>query len=365
MRIQDLSQYLEELAPLAVQEDYDNSGLLVGHPSTEIKGVLISLDVTEEVVQEAIDKGCNLIVAHHPLIFRGLKKLNGSNYVERTLLLAIKNDIAIYAIHTNLDNVKGGVNYKIAEKLGLRKVRILAPKSGQLLHLTVFVPQGGSSADVLRALHKAGAGNIGEYKDCSFQVGGVGSFRPGTSANPTIGNIGALEQVEENRIEVILPAYRKSAVLRAMKEAHPYEEVAYYLEPLENLHQEIGSGAFGELEREMNPEEFLAYLKEKMNLKVIRYTPVNKSVRRIAVCGGSGSFLLRTAMAQGADVFVTADFKYHEFFDAEGRIMIADIGHFESEVFTKDLLYEIISKKITNFATCLSEVVTNPINYYF
>ena len=365
MKIKEVTAYLEQLAPLQLQEDYDNCGLLIGHPDTEVTGVLVSLDVTEEVVQEAVRKGWNLIVAHHPLIFRGLKRLNGTDHVERTAISAIKNDVGIYAIHTNLDNVVNGVNYKIAEKLGLKQVSILKKKKNTLLKLTVFVPEGEATARVLAALHKAGAGEIGNYSDCSFRTTGIGSFRPEEDANPVIGRRGALEEVEENRVEVILPAYLKNPVLRAMQAAHPYEEVAYYLHALENENQEAGSGAVGFLPEAMSVEDFLPYLKQHMNLSVIRFTPVSKMIRKVAVCGGSGSFLLGDALAAGADAFITSDYKYHEFFGAEGRILIADIGHFESEVFTKDLLVEIISKKITTFATCLSEVNTNPVNYYY
>lgn len=364
MKIKELASYLEQLAPLPYQEDYDNSGLIIGDPEAELQGVLVTLDVTEDVIREAVSKGCNLVVAHHPLIFRGLKKLNGRNYVERSVILAIKHDVAVYAIHTNLDNVVNGVNFKIAEKLGLRNVRILRKKKDTLLKLTVFVPEE-NSGDLLAGLHKAGAGNIGNYSDCSYQVSGTGRFRPNEAANPFIGSKGALEEVRELRIEVILPAHLKNQVLNAMYASHPYEEVAYYLHELENDNQEAGSGAVGLLPEEMTPEAFLAHLKNSMNLQVIRFTPVRKTIRKVAVCGGVGSFLLADALRAGADAFVTADYKYHEFFDAEGRILIADIGHFESEVFTKDLLVEIISKKITNFATCLSEVNTNPVNYYY
>jgi dinuclear metal center YbgI/SA1388 family protein len=364
MIIKEVTSYLEQLAPLNFQEDYDNSGLIIGDAQSELKGVLVTLDVTEEVIQEAISKGCNLVVAHHPLIFRGLKKLNGKNYVERSVILAIKNDIAIYAIHTNLDNVVNGVNFKIAEKLGLSDVQILRKKKGTLLKLTVFVPL--ESADKLLAeLHKAGAGNIGNYSDCSFKSEGIGSFKPNQAANPVIGEVGKAEEVTEYRIEVILPVNLRAKVLNAMYAAHPYEEVAYYLQELENENQEVGSGAVGLLPVEMNEMEFLAHLKKSMNLDVIKFTSAEKTIRKVAVCGGVGSFLLGDARANGADAFVTADYKYHEFFDAEGSILIADIGHFESEVFTKDLLVEILSKKITNFAPHLSEVNTNPVNYYY
>lgn len=364
MKIKDITSYLEELAPLNFQEDYDNSGLIIGDSQVELTGVLVTLDVTEEVISEAIKKGCNLIVAHHPLIFKGLKKLNGKNYVERSAILAIKNDIAIYAIHTNLDNVVNGVNFKIAEKLGLSDVKILRKKKGILLKLTVFVPVE-SSEKLLGELHKAGAGKIGNYSECSFKSEGVGAFMPNQVANPVIGERGKLEEVKENRVEVILPANVKAKVLNAMFAVHPYEEVAYYLQELENDNQEVGSGAVGFLPSEMNESEFLGHLKKSMNLEVIKFTSAGKSIKKVAVCGGVGSFLLGDAKVAGADVFVTADYKYHEFFDAEGGIMIADIGHFESEVFTKDLIVEILSKKFTNFAPHLSEVNTNPVNYYY
>lgn len=364
MKIRELTAVLEQLAPVQYQEDYDNAGLIIGDPETELQGVLVTLDVTEEVIREAVSKGCNLVVAHHPLIFRGLKKLNGKNYVERSVILAIKNDVAVYAIHTNLDNVMNGVNFKIAEKLGLRNVKILRKKKGTLLKLTVFVPEE-NAGDLLAALHKAGAGNIGNYSDCSFKTSGTGRFRPNEAANPAIGSKGALEEVQESRVEVMFPVHLKNQVLNDMYASHPYEEVAFYLHELENDNQEVGSGAIGLLPQEMTQEAFLAHLKSSMNLPLIKFTSTPKNIRKVAVCGGVGSFLLGDALRAGADAFVTADYKYHEFFDAEGRILIADIGHFESEVFTKDLLVEIISKKITTFATCLSEVDTNPVNYYY
>lgn len=364
-KIREITSYLENIAPLAYQEDYDNSGLLTGNPDTEVSNVLISLDCTENVVQEAIDTRCNLIIAHHPIIFRGLKSLTGKNYIERTIIKAIKNDIAIYAIHTNLDNVQVGVNQKIAAQLGLQNTKILLPKKQTLSKLTTFIPKEATEK-VLQALHDAGAGNIGNYQNCSFSTEGTGTFRPNELANPTIGQVLKQEQVHENRVELIFPSSLKNKILSALKSSHPYEEVAYYLHALENTNQEIGSGMIGTLENEMGEQDFLGYLKEKMQLQMIRFTPLplGKKIGKVAVCGGSGSFLLREAIAQGAQAFVTADFKYHEFFDAENRILIADIGHYESEVFTKDLLHDILKKKFTSFALCLSKTVTNPIRYF-
>lgn len=360
--IKDVTNYLESWAPRAYQEDYDNSGLLTGNPSDPVNAILVTLDCIESVVDEAIATGCNLIVAHHPIIFRGLKKITGQNYVERTIIKAIKSDIAIYAIHTNLDNVHTGVNKKIAERIGLKNTRILLPKKETLTKLVTFAPKE-NSGDVLNALHKAGAGNIGNYKNCSFKVVGEGSFMPNEKANPHIGQTNQLERVEEDRIEVIFPSYLSSAIISALRKSHPYEEVAYYLTSLENENQEVGAGMIGELDEALEPSNFLAHIKKTMSTGCIRYTQVNQKIKRVVVCGGSGSFLLSMAKAAGAQAFVTADFKYHEFFDAEGKIMIADIGHYESEQFTKDLLVEVLKEKFTTFASNFSKTVTNPISY--
>ena len=363
-QIRHLTTYLETIAPLAYQESYDNVGLLVGDPNTEIKGVLVTLDTTEAVIDEAIAKGCNVIVAHHPIVFKGLKKLNGKTYVERTVIKAIRHDVAIYAAHTNLDNVTGGVNFKIAEKLNLQNVRILTPKSQVLSKLVTFVPVADTQR-VLDALYEAGAGQIGEYKNCSFRVNGTGTYQPGENTHPAIGEVGEYHEETENRIEVILPTHQQGHLLAALRQAHPYEEVAYYLSTLDNQHQEVGSGAVGELTEPIDNKSWLSYLKEKMNLQLIRYTPLpDHPIKRVAVCGGVGSFLLPDAIRAGADVFVTADYKYHEFFDADGRITICDIGHYESEVFTKELICGHLAKKFTTFAVILSETETNPVRYF-
>jgi dinuclear metal center YbgI/SA1388 family protein len=362
--IKEVIQELEKIAPLAYQESYDNAGLLVGSGATEVSGVLFTLDVTEKVVEEAIEKQCNLIVAHHPLIFKGLKKLNGNNYVERTVIKAIKNEIAIYAIHTNLDHVEKGVNWKIAERLGLENVRVLAPKKNLLIKLAFFAPLNNTKF-ILDALFAAGAGKIGQYENCSFRTEGTGTFLPSEMAHPAIGSTGKLEEVQEHRIEVMFPAHMQMQILSALRQAHPYEEVAYYLTPLENENQEVGAGAIGELPNALDPDDFLSMLKEKMQLTVIKHTAAGGStIKRVAVCGGAGSFLLSNAIRSQADVFITSDYKYHEYFDAENKVMICDIGHYESEVFTKDLLYTYLSGKFSNFALCLSEVNTNPVQYF-
>jgi dinuclear metal center YbgI/SA1388 family protein len=363
--IQSVTAHLEALAPLTYQESYDNAGLLVGDPGAPVRGILVTLDCTEAVVEEAIRRGCNLIVAHHPIVFKGLKKLNGRTYVERTVLRAIRADVAIYAAHTNLDHVTPGVNHHLAGTLGLANVRILSPKKGLLQKLTTFVPTEATQP-VLDALYAAGAGQVGAYQNCSFRSEGTGTFRPTEGTRPAIGQVGTDEEVREDRVEVLLPAHRAGAVLRALRAAHPYEEVAYYLSALENEYQDVGAGAIGELPEPLDEALFLAHLRDRLGLRVVRHTPLReRPVRRVAVCGGAGSFLLAEARRQGADAFVTADFKYHEFFDAEGELVICDVGHYESEVGTKELLRKYLSEKFPTFATLLSETDTNPVRYFF
>lgn len=363
-KISDILHTLESWAPKSYQESYDNSGLLTGNPNDELKGILVTLDCTEEIIEEALKKGANLVVAHHPIIFSGLKKLTGSNYVERTIIKAIKHDIAIYALHTNLDNVHHGVNAMIAKKIGLQHLKILVPKTEILQKLEFFVPIEHTQT-VLTAIHEAGAGTIGNYTNCSFKVNGIGTFQPTELANPTIGKKGAQEQVNEDRVEVLFPSHLQQGILAAMKSAHPYEEVPYSITRLQNSHQEVGSGMIGELPSPLSVQDFLQHLKASMQLNTIKYTAFQReTIQKVAVCGGSGSFLLKAAMAQKADVFVTSDFKYHEYFDGEGKTMIADIGHYESEVFTKDLIGTFLSEKFTNIATYLSEVNTNPVKYF-
>ena len=365
MVIKDIIDVLEKIAPPSYQEDYDNSGLLTGHPSLEVTNALICLDCTEGIIDEAIAKQCNLVIAHHPIIFKGLKRLNGNNYVERTIIKAIQNNIAIYAIHTNLDNVLNkGVNAKIAEKLGLKNLKILAPSTGKLAKLVTFVPKENAEG-VRNAVFESGAGNIGNYDSCSFNTEGKGSFRGNEDSNPVKGDKGILHFENEVRIETIFPVHLKNKVVAALIQAHPYEEVAYDIFLLENEWDRVGSGIIGELNHPMEVNSFLTLLKKNMNLSVIKFTSNTKPVKKIAVCGGSGSFLLKNALNAGADAFITSDFKYHEFFDAEGKLMICDVGHYESEQFTSELIIEIIRKKIPNFAPILAETNTNPVNYYY
>ncbi|MDX1653443.1 MAG: Nif3-like dinuclear metal center hexameric protein [Brumimicrobium sp.] len=363
LKIKDITRYLESLAPLSSQESYDNSGLLVGDSSQKVKGILLTLDCTEDIVEEAIRKNLNLIVAHHPIVFKGLKKINGKNYVERTVIKAIKNDVAIYAIHTNLDNYRWGVNFEIGKRIGLKNMSVLQPKVNTLKKLIVFCPSEDKDK-VLKAMFGAGAGNIGNYSACSFETEGTGAFLPEEHANPAKGSIGKRESVDEMRLEVIF-SHAESAIIEAMKSAHPYEEPAYDIVPLGNENAYEGSGMIGELEKPVETRTFLSDLKKTFGCGVIRHTSlVNKTIRKVAFCGGSGSFLLPQAKAAGADIFITGDFKYHEFFDAEEKIIIADIGHYESEQFTPHLIHDVLKKKFINFAVHLSEVNTNPINYF-
>ncbi len=363
MRISSIIEYLESFAPISLQEDYDNAGLLVGSKQDECTGIITTLDVTEELVLEAVKKNCNLIVAHHPIIFRGLKKLNGSNYVERTVISAIKNNIAVYAIHTNLDNVISGVNKKIAEKLQLQDLQVLSPKENILKKLVTFSPK--KNAEELRnVLFKTG-GKLGNYTECSFNVEGSGTFKAGDGAVPYVGEIGKRHEENETRIEIIFESYLQKEMIKNLKEAHPYEEVAYDIYPLNNQIDGTGSGLIGNLNQPASELELLSILKLEFNLDVIRHSPfVNKNIKKIAVCGGAGSFLISTAIASGADAYITSDVKYHEFFDADSKILLADIGHFESEQFTIDLLADILKQKFLNFAVLKTEVKTNPVNYY-
>ncbi|HAS59107.1 MULTISPECIES: Nif3-like dinuclear metal center hexameric protein [unclassified Algoriphagus] len=362
-KIGEVISFLEKLAPPAYQESYDNATLITGNRNWDLTGIICSLDCAEEVIQEAISAGANMVVAHHPIVFKGLKSLTGKNYVERTIIKAIKHDIAIYAIHTNLDHVAHGVNKRISDKLGLLNTKILQPKKQLLNKLVFFVPEEHKNK-VLDAVYEAGAGQIGEYKDCSFQVKGMGTFTPSEDANPFLGQRGAPQYEAEIRAEVILPAFLSNKIISAMKKAHPYEEVAYYLSALENENQEVGAGMFGELENPMTAEEFLDYLKEKMKLKIVKHTAlVKEKIKKVAVCGGAGIFLLGDAKRKGADVFITADVKYHEFFDADGSLILCDIGHYESEIFTKELLGELLSQNFPNIALYLTKVVTNPTSY--
>jgi dinuclear metal center YbgI/SA1388 family protein len=364
MKIHDIAFFLESIAPLSLQENYDNAGLITGSPDWECTGVITALDATEEVVREAIEKKHNLIVAHHPIVFGGLKKINGKNYVEKTVITAIKNDIAIYAMHTNLDNLAHGVNGRMADLLGLTNRFILQPKPGALKKLYFFVPTAYADS-VRNAVFAAGAGHIGNYSECSFNTTGKGTFRPEEGSDPFMGKQGERHSGEETRIEVVFPGWLEKAVCSAMTTAHPYEEVAYDVVSLENRQGLAGSGLYGDLLRDYGENELLALLKEKFGLCLIRHTPLTgKKVRKLALCGGAGSFLIGAAIAAGAQFYISSDIKYHEFFEANSRLVIADIGHYESEQFTIDLLFDLLREKFPTFAVLKTGVKTNPVHYF-
>jgi len=364
MTIKTIITHLETYAPLSYQESYDNAGLIIGSPAWPCSGALICLDATEAVIKEAVARKCNLVIAHHPVIFKGLKKITGKNYVEKAIINAIKNDVAIYAIHTNLDNVQSGVNGKMADRLGLVNRSVLQTKAGTLKKLITFVPLD-QVEQVRDALFKAGGGHIGNYSECSFSAEGTGTFKAGEHTKPFAGKPGERHDEKEIKIEVIFPAYLQDALTAAMITAHPYEEAAYDVIELVNRHSGVGSGLIGELENPVPENDFLEFLQQRFDLKYLRHSPLfGKPLKKVAVCGGAGSFLLPDALAGNADIFVTADLKYHEFFDANDRIVIADIGHYESEQFTIELISELLKKLFPTFAVLKTELNTNPVHYF-
>jgi len=363
MILSEITSYLKLMFPLALQENYDNSGLLVGLDGTEISGALICLDVTEAILDEAVEKGCNLVISHHPLIFSGLKSLTGRTETERMVMRAIKENIAIFALHTNLDNHHEGVNHYLCQKLGIQNAEILRPVSGMLRKLVTFCPV--SHANYVReALFNAGAGHIGNYDQCSFNSSGEGTFRALEGATPFVGEPGKLHTEPELRIETIFPAYLENALVDALKMAHPYEEVAFDIYPLTNPNSRIGAGMIGDLPNKVDAGDFLFSVKNIFQTGCIRHTELkNKKIQRVAVCGGSGSFLIKDAINCGADIYITGDIKYHDFFLPENKMILADIGHYESEQFTKELIYTLLKKKFTTFALFISGTNTNPVNY--
>ena len=364
MSIHDIINALNFFADPSLQEDYDNAGLITGNKNWACSGALVCLDATEAVIQEAIDKKINLVIAHHPIVFKGLKKINGNNYVERALILAIKNDIALFAIHTNLDNVIHGVNGKIADILSLQNRQILAPKKALLQQLSVFVPIAHKEK-LLNALFAAGAGSIGNYSECSFSVVGEGSFKAMEGSTPFVGNMGERHLEVEEKIDVIFPAWKQHNIVQAMKTNHPYEEVAYNIYNLDNVYAETGSGMVGNLPEKTDEAAFFKKIQQLFQIPVIKHSPFrNKPIQKVALCGGAGSFLTRAAISAGADVYLTGDLKYHEFFDADQQLVLADIGHYESEQYTIELLFDFLRGKFPNFAVLKTSVNTNPVCYF-
>ena len=364
MQLRTIIDALERWAPRELQESYDNCGLQVGDPSAEITSVLVCLDCTPAVVDEAVAKGCQLIISHHPVIFKGLKSMAGNGYVQRTLRAALKHGVALYAIHTNLDNVVDGVNGEIAERLELKALHVLDPKPDQLRKLSVFVPLAHAAA-LRDALFEAGAGKVGKYDECSFNTDGTGTFRAGAGTTPYVGKVGVQHSEPETRVEVVYTASQERPILAAMRAAHPYEEVAYDMVPLLNSNQNTGSGMVGEWGQGLAETEFLALLKKTFKLTALRHTELlGKPIRRVALCGGSGAFLLGKAKAEGVDAYITGDVKYHDFFEADGEVLLVDIGHYGSEQFTMDLIQRRLGELFPTFAVRLTENVTDPIYHY-
>ena len=363
-KIKDIINHLEQIAPPAYQESYDNTGLVVGDMRAMVTGILICLDVTEAVLKEAQAQNCNLIIAHHPIIFQPIKKLTPSSSIEKCIIQAIQQDLAIYIMHTNLDNIAQGVNKRLSQCLDLQELTILLPKRGTLSKLTTFVPQSAIQ-EVLQALYLAGAGHIGNYTHCSFVSTGTGSFKPTPAAHPYIGNHDQVQKLTEHRAEVVFPNHLTPSIIASLKQAHPYEEVAYYIQKLENEHAEVGAGMIGVLSTALSSESFLGHLKNNMQLGCIRHSlPITRPIRKVAVCGGSGSFLLQAALRQQADAFVTADMKYHDFLNAEGHILAVDIGHYESEIITKNLIYDLLAETFVGIFLLKCKTITNPVYYY-
>ena len=365
MNVKDVAAKLGNLFPLQEAEDFDNVGLLCGNLEREVSGILICHDALENVVEEAISRNVNFIVAFHPIIFSGLKSITGKNYVEKSVLKALENKIAIYAIHTSFDNDYFGVNFEICETLGLKNQKILMPKNSSLKQLQVYVPKEYSD-NLKEALFTAGAGNIGFYDECSFKISGEGTFRPQSGSNPFSGKIDERENADEDIISVIFEDYKLSKILAAMKSVHPYEEVAHQIINLENENQYSGLGRFGELEVALDTEDFLKLVKEKFNLKVIKHTEIsNKKIKKVGVLGGSGASGIAAALQNNCDAYLTGDLKYHDFFAVEDKMLLCDIGHFESEQYIVSQLFEKLSQNFTIFAILKSEENTNPIKYFF
>jgi len=364
MTISDVLSIIEKRWPPKMAENFDNVGLLCGIQSRKLTGILICHDALECVIDEAIEKNCNFVLCFHPIIFNGIKSLTGKNYVERSIIKAIENKIAIYALHTSMDNDRFGVSYIMCKKLGIENPKVLIPKENQLSYISIFIPKG-SEKQVEEAVFSAGAGQIGNYDKCRFSLEGEGSFRPLKGANPSIGSISKRELVKEVQLSFIFESYKKNDILSSIKKSHPYEEISYQIYNLDNDNHYEGLGQYGELKNPMEEKDFLNLLKNLFNLKIIRHSKtLNKKISKIGFLGGSGAFGIKRAISVGCDIYISGDFKYHDFFLAENKIILADIGHFESEQFVVEYLREFLSEKITNFATLVTSKKTNPVNYF-
>lgn len=363
MKIHQIIQILEKWAPLHYAEDFDNVGLLVGNPKDEVGGVLVTHDCLEEVVDEAIERNCNLIVCFHPILFKGLKRFTGNSHVVRAVRKAIKNDVVIYAIHTALDNQAYGVSFGLSQALGLTNTSVLLPKENTLKKLNYYVPKA-QAEHVRNALFAAGAGKLGNYDECSFSSGGEGSFRPSQNSTPYVGKKGERHIEDELQIQMVFQKHLASQIIEALLSCHPYEEVAYEITSIENSNPNLGMGMIGDLPKSMKPSSFLDFVKKTLGTPTLRHSHLGaNTIERVAVLGGSGSFAIQAAKSKKADAYITADLKYHDFYEGNQRFLLVDAGHYETEQHTKKLILNHLTEKLPNFAILLSEVDTNPIKY--
>ena len=363
MIVKDVIDHLDEFAPLCYAEEFDNVGLIIGDYNQKVKGILVTLDSTEIVVEEAIKKKCNLIISFHPIIFNDLKSITKKNYVDRVIHKAIKNDIAIVAIHTALDNSIIGVNSTICKRLKIKDSKILIPKEKTIKKLTTYIPY--KNVERLKSeIFKIGGGSIGKYENCSFSYEGMGSFKGNEQSSPKIGEKLKFTEVKEICVNITFLKHLEQRIINVLKDNHPYEEIAYEIITLDNYNQNIGMGMIGNLDKPMQENNFISFVKKQMKSSSIKHSKrLGKKIQKVAVLGGSGSFGIENAINSGADAYVTSDLKYHDYFRAEDKLLLLDIGHYESEQFTKKLMFDFLTKKIPNFAIVLSKTNTNPIKY--
>ncbi len=368
MIVNDVIKYLEGWAPKETAWQKDNTGLQIGATESKIKNIFLCLELTEIALSEAVEKNCNFIITHHPFIFQPLKKIDITNDKNSKLIeKIIKNDITLYSFHTNLDFTKNGVSFALAKKLDLKNISFLENQESNQFKLVVFVP-GNNLNEVLDAIFNSGGGKIGEYEKCSFQVPGKGTFEGSENSNPAIGKAQNFEKVDEIRLEILIDSWNLKKVISAMIEAHPYEEPAFDVYPLQNKNVNFGFGAIGNLENSLSENDFLNFVKEKLNLINLRFVKGKSgSIKKVAVCGGSGSDLLKQAILQKADAFITADVKYHTFHDAEDEILLIDAGHYETEILVFDEVKTKLEKLILKYNSDSEIFVfsqsTNPVRY--
>ena len=365
MTIKDVTTFLEQKFPLYLQEDFDNCGVQCGDVRQEISGAMVCFEMSEQVIDEAIDKGCNLVISHHPLMLkRGICKIVPTDRVGAMICKALAHNMVLYSMHTNIDSGEGGGNDAFAEKLRLRNVKVLEPHKGMYRKLVVFVPK--ENAETLKsALFAVGCGVQGNYDSCGYTLHGQGQFRPLEGANPHIGEENHLEHVDEERVEMIYPTGLQRAVVQAIYDNHPYEEPAFDLLPLENESRTIGLGRIGELPKELPVSDFLGYLKDNLGFIHCRYCgDETKMIRKVAVCGGGGSSFIDLAIASGADAYVSGDFKYHDFFKSYQKTLLVDIGHYEGEFFIKNIIFNLLNEKFSTFATLISKMESLEVKFF-